>query len=368
MSTELISEKERDDVTEFNERPYVAEAAKAADAIDAEQMQAEAEATVAISQADDEQGIGSQREETFAPTGEGPLADLMRYEQVHGIGYEKNVPPDGRQAPHPKVVTGTLRILEDRPLGRQVSVDGFVAEVAEMTMPMVRQLADTVIVAELINNPDGWWWLHNVEGVQLLACAICGLFKVPSVSASAFCDECRGLRRVVDDAGLLRVWEASGSPIPARYAAPEPSSFGWRRLDAEVQAEFLRWAEDQLSQRLAIGEQEYQSHILGFQGDPLWHGIKEQLDGLFYSWMQLRQREAGRGAVDDRVLVLLWEAYCDQWGKAGHFQKPADAIDDFVYWLTHNDPSVVDDQLPALREAWRRFVGDPEAGQPAGGD
>ena len=138
--------------------------------------------------------------------------------------------------------------------------------------------------------------------------------------------------------------------------APDPESLGWRRLDAYAQADFLRWAEDQLADRLAIGEQEYQSHIYGFQGDPLEHLIKEQLDGLFYSWQELRRRNAERNAIDDRGLLILWRLYCDAAGVAQSTADDRNRIDTFVAWLDDHCADAYNANLPALREAWQRFI------------
>ena len=135
-----------------------------------------------------------------------------------------------------------------------------------------------------------------------------------------------------------------------------PASLGWRRLDADTQADFLRWAEDQLAVRLAIGEQEYQSHIYGFQGDPLEHLIKEQLDGLFYSWQELRRRNAERNAIDDRGLLILWRLYRDDAGVAQSTADDRNRIDTFVAWLDDHCADAYNANLPALREAWQQFV------------
>ena len=139
-------------------------------------------------------------------------------------------------------------------------------------------------------------------------------------------------------------------------SGPDPASLGWRRLDADAQADFLRWAEDQLAGRLAIGEQEYQSHIYGFQGDPLEHLIKEQLDGLFYSWQELRRRNAERHAIDDRGLLILWRLYCDDAGVAQSTADDRNRIDTFVAWLDDHCADAYNANLPALREAWQRFI------------
>jgi len=96
----------------------------------------EAAASVGITQSDDAEGIGSVREEATAPAdpltvGEayGPLGELLEYEQARGI--------DHRQLPYPKVVTGELHVLDDQPRNRQVSIDGFHAEVSDTMMPTV---------------------------------------------------------------------------------------------------------------------------------------------------------------------------------------------------------------------------------------
>ena len=138
--------------------------------------------------------------------------------------------------------------------------------------------------------------------------------------------------------------------------APDPASLGWRRLDADAQADFLRWAEDQLAGRLAIVEREYQSHIYGFQGDPLEHLIKEQLDGLFYSWQELRRRNAERNAIDDRGLLILWRLYCDDAGVAQSTADDLNRIDTFVAWLDEHCADAYNANLPALREAWQQFI------------
>ena len=142
-------------------------------------------------------------------------------------------------------------------------------------------------------------------------------------------------------------------PFEPTAGVPDPASLGWRRLDGGVQDEFLRWAEDQLAQRLAIGEQEYQSHIYGFQGDPLQHGIAEQLDGLFYSWMQLRQREATPpGGVDDKVLLLLWDAYLET---DVHRHGLG-----FAAWINRPLRPISVDTAIDLRRAWQDFYSTPD--------
>ena len=225
------------------------------------EAQREAAATVAMTQADDAAGAGSVREpadpsqpwregwgraadadpEPFEPTGEGPLTDLLVYEQVQA------------------------RCNGDCP------TPGDCAQ------------CNAALDAELAADP--------------------------SLAAS-----------------IAELERASGR-------IPHLSTLGWRRLDADAQADFLRWAEDQLAGRLAIGEQEYQSHIYGFQGDPLEHLIKEQLDGLFYSWQELRRRNTERNAIDDRGLLILWRLYCDDAGVAQSTADDRNRNDTFVAWL-----------------------------------
>ena len=248
------------------------------------EAQREAAATVAMTQADDAAGAGSVREpadpsqpwrevwgrdadaepEPFEPTGEGPLTDLLVYEQVQA------------------------RCNGDCP------TPGDCAQ------------CNAALDAELTADP--------------------------AIAAS------------------IAEWQRTSGP------GPDPASLGWRRLDADAQADFLRWAEDQLAVRLAIGEQEYQSHIYGFQGDPLEHLIKEQLDGLFYSWQELRRRNAERNAIDDRGLLILWRLYCDDAGVAQSTADDRNRIDTFVAWLDDHCADAYNANLPALREAWQRFI------------
>lgn len=267
-------------------------------------LQVEATATVGIAQSDDAEGIGSVREETAEPANPstvseayGPLGALLEYEQ------------DQRQRPYPRVVTGTLHLLDDQPLNREVSIDGFHAEVAEMAMPMVRQLADTIVTAELINNPEGWWWLHNIEPVDAAS------------------------EKQPDDLAYQQV-------------------HGWRSMQPADLEACRDWIADAVFERLRIGRERYRSDRLGFQGDPLEQAIEEWLDEGVYLFWERRRRSEERYAIDDRILVLLWQSYCDG------LPPPHDSevVDDFVYWLTHQDPTVDADELPALREAWRRFV------------
>ena len=218
------------------------------------EAQREAAATVAMTQADDAAGAGSVREpadpsqpwrevwgrdadadpEPFEPTGEGPLTDLLVYEQV------------------------------------QARCDG------DCPTPGDCARCNAALDAELAADP--------------------------AISAS------------------IAEWALTSGPVPA--------SLGWRRLDADTQADFLGWAEDQLAVRLAIVEQEYQSHIYGFQGDPL----------------------------DDRGLLILWRLYCDDAGVAQSTADDRNRIDTFVAWLDDHCADAYNANLLSLREAWQRFI------------
>ena len=285
MPDEIISPRRRP--TGDPHLPYVDDRpawVKAFEGLAEWEAQREAAATVAMTQADDAAGAGSVREpadpcqpwrevwgrdadadpEPFEPTGEGPLSDLLLYEQV------------------------------------QARCNG------DCPTPGDCARCNAALNAELAADP--------------------------ALAAS------------------LAEWQRTSGP------GPDPASLGWRRLDADAQADFLRWAEDQLAARLAIGEQEYQSHIYGFQGDPLEHLIKEQLDGLFYSRQELRRRNAERNAIDDRGLLILWRLYCDDAGVAQSTADDRNRIDTFVAWLDDHCADAYNANLPALREAWQRFI------------
>lgn len=53
---------------------------------------------------------------------------------------------------------------------------------------------------------------------------------------------------------------------------------------------FLQWVRKSLVERWKLGSDRYQSHIKGFQGDPLDHGIEEVLDLLVYLFYEKRKR------------------------------------------------------------------------------
>ncbi len=289
-----------------------------------QELQAEVAATVGITQSDDAEGIGSVREESAEradlPTAReayGPLGAALEHELVQGDGQEDL--QDRRQLPYPEVVVGVLRIESNEPRNRKVIIDGFIAEVSEMVMPMVRGLAGMVVKAELINNLNGWWWLHNIEPVSL------------------------------GDAG---------APAKAPDDLEYQQVHGWRSMQPADLKACRDWLADAVFDRLRIGRDAYRSDVLGFQGDPLDHALEEWLDHGVYLFWERRRRCAERRQID-RILALLWQSYCDGLPPP---QNASDASDDFVYWLTHQDPSVFADQLPALREAWQRAIGDGEAG------
>ena len=62
----------------------------------------------------------------------------------------------------------------------------------------------------------------------------------------------------------------------------------WRNLEPPNRDEFLEWMSAEMCRRQAHGEATYGNR---FQGDPLVHLQEELLDGLFYCWMAMRERE-----------------------------------------------------------------------------
>lgn len=84
-------------------------------------------------------------------------------------------------------------------------------------------------------------------------------------------------------------WEKVRNPRPK----PEPELEPWRRMDADARAELLAWAQAEMAERLAIGQDKYKSEERGFRGDPLDHLENELLDALVYAWYVRRQRDGG---------------------------------------------------------------------------
>ena len=66
------------------------------------------------------------------------------------------------------------------------------------------------------------------------------------------------------------------------------------------------WASEVATRRLTLGRDKYQSHIFGFQGDPLLHLIEEQFDALFYTFILWRRDEEENGGLDaPRIIPLI---------------------------------------------------------------
>jgi trimethylamine:corrinoid methyltransferase-like protein len=65
----------------------------------------------------------------------------------------------------------------------------------------------------------------------------------------------------------------------------------WRQMEQKDAIEFGQWVEDGLNARWQIGMERYESHIKGFQGNPLDHAIEEALDQLLYLWIEKRRQQ-----------------------------------------------------------------------------
>lgn len=76
-----------------------------------------------------------------------------------------------------------------------------------------------------------------------------------------------------------------------------PVKESWRSLTQVDQHHFQEWVQFGLIGRLKKGEELYQSHIHGFQGDPLQHAAEEWLDMGLYLFMAFRERDAERKNV-----------------------------------------------------------------------
>ena len=69
----------------------------------------------------------------------------------------------------------------------------------------------------------------------------------------------------------------------------------WRDMSKDAQVEYITDFVFSMRDRFAIGDAEYHSSELGFQGDPLEHSWEEGLDKLFYIWKAKKQRDYERG-------------------------------------------------------------------------
>ena len=62
-------------------------------------------------------------------------------------------------------------------------------------------------------------------------------------------------------------------------------------MGPDKQEEFKSYVREQINQRFVLGEERYQSSVLGFVGDPLAHSWEEILDAAFYIWQAKRERD-----------------------------------------------------------------------------
>lgn len=71
-------------------------------------------------------------------------------------------------------------------------------------------------------------------------------------------------------------------------------------------------------------------------------------------------KEAVTGAIDDRALAALYSQFSEETWRSGWYgaADTSRVMDDFIGWLRGIDISedYVRQDLPALREAWRRFA------------
>ena len=70
----------------------------------------------------------------------------------------------------------------------------------------------------------------------------------------------------------------------------------WRDCSTRQRDEFIQWVEQRAAQRMVIGAHNYGDR---FQGDPLAHLIEEMLDGAFYAWQAMRERQELLAEIDN---------------------------------------------------------------------
>ena len=79
----------------------------------------------------------------------------------------------------------------------------------------------------------------------------------------------------------------------------------WRELGHEEQLDYRSWVSKEICNRLNKGETEYKSSVHGFQGDPLQHASEELLDGLFYVYYAMRERDALRDRIKELISIEI---------------------------------------------------------------
>ena len=62
----------------------------------------------------------------------------------------------------------------------------------------------------------------------------------------------------------------------------------WRQARSAEKEEFIQGLVTELTARWEFGNDKYESARLGFQGDPVRHGLEEILDAFFYSYYARR--------------------------------------------------------------------------------
>lgn len=72
----------------------------------------------------------------------------------------------------------------------------------------------------------------------------------------------------------------------------------WKLIMQTDRDMYLEWVDSEIRKRLAVGEERYRGSERGFQGDPLQHAREELLDGLFYVYYAIRERNALREEIE----------------------------------------------------------------------
>ena len=100
-------------------------------------------------------------------------------------------------------------------------------------------------------------------------------------------------------------------PLVGIWDNPDPMSFEeWRRMDAPAQEDFLDSVGGEFQERLQKGQETYQSHIRGFQGEAWQHTWEEALDtvvDLFWLGRYVTHLELENGKLYDVVQKLREE-------------------------------------------------------------